>query len=146
MSKSMLIGQDVQIRMSLKSSGRLKSVTAISNFQFQTNLQIITEKFLGEKHNRKDTIFEDVSGSFLVKPEDPEIFTFQQLMVQRAINRTATEDEVVLSWKYTFPNGLTATFTVPTAEFGTIPINAGGRDTHVEMPLTWEAESYQLNV
>jgi hypothetical protein len=144
--KSRLIGQDVQIRISTRQTGRLASVTAVKNFVFNINMTILTEKLLGEKNDRKDVVFDSVSGSFMVQPEDPELFVFQQAQAQRAIDRKQVEDIVVLSWSYLFANQRRATFTVPDPQFGTMTQNAGQRDNYVETPFTWEAESYELTV
>jgi hypothetical protein len=143
--KSRIIGQDCQIRIAT-AAGRLATVTAIESFNFLVNIKILTEQYQGEKGNRKDSKFEDVSGSFLVHPEDPEIFLFQRALADKAIQRRAVEDKVVIIFKYTFPSGKVATFTVPEAEFGPVPINSSKQDAYVQMPFTFEAEGYTISV
>ena len=143
--KSRLLGQDVQIRLTLGGTP-LTTVTAVKNFVFETRQRILTEQYLGETQNRQDSIFDEVGGSFVVHPEDPEILKFQKALADKAIARSANEQQVSISFRVTFPSKKVAKIVIPEVEFDPVPFNVGGRDAYVDMTFTYKAEKYTLTV
>jgi hypothetical protein len=143
--KSRILGRDVQIRIA-RGGAPLTTITAIKNFTFETRNRILTESYLGETQNRQDSIADEVGGSFTVHPEDPEAMEFQKFLYDKAIRRTANEEQVTIVFRVTWPSGKTAKVTIPEAEFDPVPFNVGSRDGYVEMGFTYKAERFDLTV
>jgi hypothetical protein len=141
--KSRLLGRDVQIRVA-RNGAPLTTFTAVKNFTFETRQRILTEQYLGETGSRQDSIFDEVGGSFTIHPEDPEAFRFQKLLADKAIARTASEEQVTIVFRATFPDGDTVRVTIPEVEFDPVPLNFSNRDAYVELSFTYKAEKYSL--
>lgn len=142
--KTRLLGRDVQIRLAINGAP-LVTLTAISNFTFETRQRILTEGYLGETAMRQDAIFDEVGGTFTIKPEGTEILTFQKAIADKAIARQAGDAQITITFRATFPNGQIAKFVIPEAEFDPIPFNVSGRDAYVDMSFTYKAEKYSLS-
>lgn len=143
--KTRLLGRDVQIR--LASGGvPLTTMTAIKDFTFTTNQRILSEGFLGEDGNRQDSIYDDISGSFSIEPEDPEIFLLQRAIYDKARARRQGDVQITLSCRASLPNGKVVKFTFPEMEFDPISVNVGGRDAYVAVSFSFKSEKYILTV
>lgn len=138
-----IFGKEVTIRLT-QAGKLLGTITAIKNFVFQTDHRIISEGYLGETSMRQDEIFDGVSGSFSVNPEDQTPLLLQQLIATRAQRRIAQEEEVNCTFRAAFPNGQTPKITIPDMHFDPIPFNVGARDAYVEMSFSYKASKYIL--
>jgi hypothetical protein len=141
--KSRILGRDNQLRIT-RGGVPLTTITAIKACSFETRQRIITEGYIGETRMRQDSIFDEVGGSFSFHPEDPEAFQFQLLIANKAILRRATEEQITLVFRYTFPSAKTAIIIVPNIEVDPVPINNSGRDAYIDMSFTYKAETYTL--
>jgi len=143
--KSRILGRDVQIRIA-KGGVPQTTITAIKSMTFETRQRILSEGYLGETGLRQDSIFDEVGGTIVLHPEDPEVLTLQKAIADKAIARKAGDDQISITFRVTFPAGKIAKVIIPEAEFDPIPFNIGGRDTYVDVNLTFKAEKYTLSV
>lgn len=143
MNKSRLLGRDVQIRIA-QAGVPLATVTAIKNFTFEVRVRNLKDQLLGETGQRQDEIFDEVGGTFVIQPEDPEVLTFMKFVADRAIARSFSEGQVTINFRCTFPNGSIARVVIPNPAFDPIPFNASGRDAYVETSVTYAAEGFTL--
>lgn len=141
--KTRLLGRDVQIRLAL-GGVPLSTITAVKNFTWNINHRVLTEGFLGETGNRKDGIYDDVSGSFQIHPESPDAFVLAKAIADKTISRSASELQVSITMRCTFPSGKTAKVFIGEVEFAPTTVNVGGRDAYVEMNFSWEAEKFTV--
>lgn len=139
--KSRILGRDVQIRIQ-RNGAPVTTLTAIKNFTFEVRQRILSEGYLGETGLRQDSIFDEVGGSFTLNPEDKEAQDFQKLIADKAIRRSANEEQITIVFRTTYPNGQITRITIPEVEFDPIPFNMGGRDSYVEMSFNYKAEKY----
>jgi len=141
--KSRIFGRDVQIRIA-RGGAPETTLTAIKNFTFETRQRIVSEGYLGETGLRQDSIFDEVGGSFTLHPEDPAAMVFQKAIADKAIRRSATEEQISIVFRSTYPSGQVVKVTIPEVEFDPVPFTVGGRDTYVELGFTYKAEKYSL--
>jgi hypothetical protein len=141
--KTRILGRDVQIRIA-HNGVPFATITAIKNFTFEVRQRILTEQYQGEVANRQDSIFDEVGGSFTIHPEGKEAFQFQKLLADKAIRRTASEEQITMVFRATFPDGSNVRVTIPEAEFDPVPMNSSNRDAYVDMGFTYKAEKYSL--
>ncbi len=65
-------GQDVNLTLTVNGALK-KSVTDIKSLELTSQLSILTEGYLGETSNRRDSIFNGVKGKIEFHLEDPAI-------------------------------------------------------------------------
>lgn len=143
MTKSRLLGRDVQIRIA-QAGVPLATITAIKNFSFEVRVRNLKDGLLGETGQRQDEIFDEVGGSFVIQPEDPEVLTFMKFIADRAITRSFSEGQITINFRCTFPNGSIARVVIPNPAFDSLPFNVSGRDAYVETTVTYSAEAFTL--
>lgn len=143
MVKSRLLGRDVSIRMS-QGGVPLATITAIKSFTFELRVRNLKDGLLGETGQRQDEIFDEVGGSFVIQPEDPEVFTFMKFIADRAISRAFDEGQVTINFRCNFPNRGLARIVIPSPAFDTMPFNASARDAYTELSVSYAAESFTL--
>ena len=145
MSEYRILGKSVQVRLT-QGGSIISEISAIKSFTFESRHRILTEGYLGETAQRQDEIFDEVGGSFAVNPEGTDIFSLQQLIVNRSTVRTANPTQVAATFRVSFPQGTVARITIPDMKFDPIPFTVGGRDAYVEMSFTYKATGYLLTL
>lgn len=136
-----LLGKDIEVRMT--RGGRPQAtITAIKSLTWTVNTRVLTEMYLGESKNRKDTIFDDTSVAIVFHPESAAVLDMIVGIANRAISRDPNADQVTVIFRVSFPNGEARRITIPQVEFDPIPFNAGSRDAYVDITLNGQAESF----
>lgn len=143
MSEYRILGKSVRVLVT-RDGDIVSEITAIRNFTFQTGHRILTENYLGETSARHDEIFDEVTGSFTVNPEGPDILSLQELITNRSTERTADPEQVSATFRITFPTGVIRRISIPNLKFDPIPLNIGGRDAYVEMSFSFKSNGYLL--
>ena len=115
-----------------------RTLVDIREFEIEWQLEKKSEGYLGETTNRKDSIFMGVAGSFSMHLENEGIFDFISKVIDRARDRTAGT-KINIKTTLRFPNGDRPKIIIPDAEFGAIPLNAGGRAEYLGVKLDFEA-------
>lgn len=131
-------GQDVNLTLTVNGALK-KSVTDIKSLELTSQLSILTEGYLGETSNRRDSIFNGVKGKIEFHLEDPAILDVIREIVNAARARVAGV-KVTITSVLNFPSGVTRIVTIPNAFFGDIPINFGSREAYGMSSLDFEAE------
>ncbi len=114
------------------------TITAIKSFEMSYQLEIKSEGYLGEKTDRKDSVFKGIKGKLAVNLESKEIFTVIQKIVDKA-QRRVPGTVINIKAALNFPNGDRVRIIIPAAEFGEIPLNFAGRTEYGETSFDFEA-------
>ena len=135
-------GQEVTIL--IVQDGALQAeLTDIRNFEYESQLEIKSQGYLGEKANRKDDVFNGIKGSMELHLHSQDWWNFKQAIIARA--KRETPDVVFnISGVFAFPNGQTPTVLLPDVKFGTIPTNVPERGDYVNVKLEFEGEDEQV--
>lgn len=139
MPQQRIKGQEVSILV--VTDGVLEAeLTDIRNFEYESQLEIKSMGYLGEKGNRKDDVFNGVKGSFEMHLHAQDWWAFKQKIIDRAQRKTP--DTIFnISGVFAFPNGETPTVTLPDVKFGPIPTNVPERGDYVNVKLEFECET-----
>lgn len=126
--------------------GRVEdTITAFKDFSFQYEFAQNSEGYLGETTERKDEIFNGISGSFTVHQESQDILFFQQAIKERAQRKVAVNGQRInITARLTFPNGETPRVIIPDVKFGATPNNVPGRADYVNTAFTYAAEDARI--
>jgi len=137
MASNRIKGQEVSIEI-VADNQIVSSMTAVRSCEFKYNREILSEGYIGEKTERKDSIFKGVSGSMEVHLDDPNAFNFFIQMNDKSKRRLPG---VTVNVKMTlnFPDGRRVRIIVPDVEFGELPVNFGSRSDYGTTSLDFEA-------
>ncbi len=130
-------GQEVEVLVLLNGEP-VKSITAIQSFSVEHQLEVTAEGYLGETSNRRDDVYNGVSGSIALHLDDPDVFAVVQSIVDRAQRRVAGA-QVNIKAALQFPNGKLKRVLVEDCFFGSIPMEFGSRTDFGTMSLDFES-------
>lgn len=133
-----LKGQEVKITFN-GPEGLEEGLTDVQNFEAEFQEEILTEGYLGETTNRRDDIFNGVSGSAELHVEQAAYFRFVQRVKDRSQRRTPATGVFNILARLSFPNGETVRALFEDVFFGPLPIRVGGRGEYVQVRITWES-------
>lgn len=132
-------GQDVNVQI-IQGGLVLANLINIKSFDFSYELEIKKEGYLGQKTDKRDMVFNGISGKLEITPENQDVLTFMEAVRAKAENRTPG---VQFNIKATlnFPNGQRPVITIPDASFGAIPMSFGSRTDYATVSVPYEASS-----
>lgn len=130
-------GQEVEIIL-LKDGSPLDTITTIKNFEFNFELEILKEGYMGETTDRRDTIYRGVSGKFDLHMESDAVL---RLAVDVVAKARARVPGMTINLKATlnFANGDRPRIIIPDIAFGQFPFSFGGRAEYVQGTVNYEA-------
>lgn len=135
-------GQDVEILFTLDGAPQ-EALLDIQSIEVELQQEILSEGYLGETTNRKDSIFNGVRGRVEAHVESQDFLTFFQAIIDKARRR---EPGTVINLKATlnFPNGQTPRVLFPDVEFGNLPLNFGSRQDYGMISLDFEGSTFNV--
>ena len=141
MSAPRPIGQDNEVSV-LIDNQVVSRTMAIVSFELTYEFEIKMQGMLGERTQRVDEVFKNVSGSIEFQLNEPEVFEIYRVMVDRAQRRALPYPRISGKSKYMFPAlGRGYLIIVPDMKFGSIPIKSGGREEWITSTFTWSCET-----
>lgn len=107
-------------------------------------LDQISEGYLGETTERKDSIFKGVSGKVEFHLESQAMLEVFTKIVDNAKKRTTP---VLINIKATlnFPNGDRPKILISNVEFGSLPLNFSSRSDYATTSLDFTAPDLKIN-
>lgn len=132
-------GQEVEVV--LIADGRPQaSLFAIRSFEMTFQQEIKSEGYLGETTNRRDAIFNGISGRFEAHVDSAQFLTLFRQIVDKARRRTPGV-QINIKATLNFPNGDRPRIVIPNVEIGDLPLNFGSRSDYGSTSITFEGET-----
>lgn len=135
-------GQEVSILI-VRDGALEAELVDIQNFNFEPDVEIKTQGYLGEKSNRTDDIYNGVKGDLELNLHDQDWFTFLQAVQDRA-KRNTPDVKFNITAVLAFPNGQTPSVIIPDVKFGSFPHNVASRGDYVKVKISYAADDYTL--
>lgn len=133
-------GQEVAILIT--QDGALQdTLVDIQNFNLESQFEIKSQGYLGEKTNRKDFIYNGCKFDMELHLHKQDWFNFQQSLKDKA-QRTNPDSQFNITGVFSFPNGDTPTVLIPDASFGSNPTSISSRGDYVKVKLEGEADDF----
>jgi len=136
-----LKGQDVSLLLVVNGTVQ-DTITDIKSFEMTADLEIKDEGYLGEKTNRKDDVFNGISGRMELHYENADVFNLAQSIIERA-KRREPGTQINIKASLVFPGGDTKRVIIPDAYFGNIPMNFGSRTDYGTVGLEFKASDWK---
>jgi len=135
-------GQEVEILLLLNGEP-LATLFDVRSFEVTLQQEILSEGYLGETTNRRDSIFRGVRGRFEAHVESDDFLNFFSQIVDKSRRRVAG---TVVNIKVTlnFPNGDRPRILIPDVEFGDLPLSFGSRSDYGTVSVDFEASEYSV--
>lgn len=135
-------GQECEIIL-IADSKPLDTITTIKNFEFSFLLETLSEGYMGETTERKDSIFKGISGKLELHIENQSILTLAKLVVDKARSREPGA-KINLKSTLNFPNGQRPRIIIPDIELGELPFSFGDRSSYLSVTLNYVAAEAQV--
>ncbi len=133
-------GQEVTVNI-VKDGELQSSLVDVIDFNFEVQMEIKTQGYLGETSNRHDDIFNGVKFDIELHLHNGDWFDFQESIVDRARRKTPdTEFNIVAT--LVFPNGDQRTISIPDVKFNAQPLSTSSRGDFVKVKLEGMADGY----
>lgn len=117
------------------------TITAIRDFSVIAQMEVLSEGYLGETTERKDSIYKGISGKMSVNPDTQDILKLQAALIDKARRRTPGT-KINIKATLNFPNGQRPRVLIQDAEFGEFPFDIGSRKDYAKVDLTFEASEF----
>lgn len=142
MSDARVRGEDLELR--IISDGEVEGlITAITACEFEDQREIKSDGFVGERTNRKSSVYNGVRGNISLQIESSEWFDFMVKSKAKA-KRETPNVQFNLIGTFLFPSGDVKQLSIPDVSFGAIPIRIASRTDWVTATLDWEASDYNV--
>src|SRR5262245_59732910 len=131
-------GQEVVVRLT-QGGVLVASLTAFRSANITWGTRVLTDQYLGETSQRKDTIYDAMKGNLVFVPEGQDFLAFVEFVVAKAKRRVANDAVVNLATRLNFPNGKSPRINVFDLAFGELNLNVPARDQYADFTVPWEA-------
>jgi len=135
-------GQEVEVLLVMNGQ-IVRSITAVKSFDVKYLLEKLSEGYLGEKTERKDSIFKGIDASMEVHFDSKDVFALFTEIVNKAKRRTPGT-AVNVKATLVYPGGGRTRVLIPNVEFGEIPLSFGSRSDYGTISLDMGAEDLQV--
>lgn len=132
-------GQEVTLSWT-SPRGDQDGMEYVLNFEFELDLEILEEEFLGQTAKSFDDIYHGVKGKAELQLASPAFLTFSERVQDRAERRESADGVFTATCAFAFPNGQRVRVQFPNLFFGPIPHRVGGRSEYVTVNLDWACE------
>lgn len=132
-----LKGQEVTVGFT-NPDGDQEGLDNVLSLEAELDIEILTEKYLGQTANQFDDIYNGVSGQVEIHMATTDYLLFQEKIQDRAERRTAASGVFNASATFNFPNGERARLTFEDIFFGALPVRVNSRSDFVSGTIQWK--------
>lgn len=136
-------GQETVISVS-GPQGNVGAIEAVQSAEFEHEIDILSEGYLGETAERKDEIFMGISGKLELHLPRRDYLAFVDQVIGRAQRRLPANLVFNITTTLTFPDGTIARVLYRDVAFGTSPLSIGGRSEYVSSTIAFEGSSVRF--
>lgn len=135
-----LKGQEVKVGFT-NPDGDQPDFCVVNNFEFEIDIEILEEMYLGEVGKRYDDHFNGYSGQIEGHVETKEWFTFSERVEKRAQRRTPAAGQFTCTASFALPDGNRVRITFEDIFFGALPFRAPGQAEYVALTVQWKCST-----
>lgn len=133
-------GQEVRLSFT-DPQGEPEDMNYVLSFEWELDMEILSEDFLGHTAKEYDDIFHGVNGSAELQLPGPGFFRFQERVQARAQRREAANGTFSATSSFSFPNGVRARIAFLDLKFGTLAVRTSGRSEYVTASFPWSTNT-----
>jgi hypothetical protein len=130
-------GQEVTLQM-VTDAVLEDEITEIKDFEATFEMEIMSQGYLGQKTELKDSIFKGVTGKFTAHIHTSKAFDYIE-KIKDKVQRKTPDTVFNLLGVFSFPNGETRSLTIPDVAWGSVPVSTGSRSDYTSFAFTFAA-------
>ncbi len=142
MTAQRIKGQEISLLL-VEDDVPLMEINDVRSFEMAAQLEIIKEGYLGEKTDRRDSIYRGFRGKMDVHFEGRQIIDFSRRIIDKA-KRRVPGARINCKVTLAFPSGSRVRVLLKDLEFGEIPMGFGSRSDYGTISLEFEGEDYTI--
>lgn len=136
-------GQEVQV-IFVENNSPLTNIVDARSVEMEAQLEIMSEGYLGETTNRRDSVYRGFSGRVELHFENRDVIDLVRRLIDKARRRTAGT-RINMQMTMVFPDGGDRVrVLLKNLEFGAIPLGFGSRSEYGTITLPFEGEDYAV--
>ena len=136
-----LKGQEVKLGFT-NPEGNQPDPMVVNNFEFEVEIEILEEMYLGEVGTRYDDHFKGYSGQVEGHFENfADYMRMQQKIEDRAARRTPAAGVFTATASFALPSGGRVRLTFEDIFFGPMPTRSPGQAEYVAATLSWKCST-----
>lgn len=135
-----LKGQEVKLGFT-NPDGDQPDIGVINNFEFEIDIEILEEMYLGEVGKRYDEHFNGFSGQIEGHIDSSEYISFGERVEDRARRRTPAAGKFSLTSSFELPSGGRVRLTFEDIFFGPLPFRAPGQAEYCAFTVQWKCST-----
>lgn len=132
-------GQEVALGFT-SPSGDEDPFGEVKSFEFELDIELLREGYLGKTAEAFDDIYNGVTGNAELHLSAKEYFVFTEKVQDRAERRTAAGGTFTVTGSFAFPDGSRARLTFENIFFGAMPVKVSDRKSYVAVTVNWGCE------
>ena len=136
-------GQEVYVSVLVDGSLQTR-IDSIQSSDFEFELDLNEEGYLGETSDRFDSIYKGVSFTLEGHATNQQFLELTKAIISRAQRREGAPTRVDVAGSFAFPGGDFPTLAITDVQFESIPISIGGRNEYVQFTLTGKGSDFQI--
>ena len=137
MAQQRIRGQEIEVLVVVNGAPKT-NMTSVRSFEVTLNTEVMSEGYLGETTERKDSIYKGVSGKIELHFDNQEVMKVYQAIVDKARRRTPGT-KINIKATLNFPGGQRPRVLISDCEFGPMPLSFGSRSDYGTASLDFEA-------
>lgn len=131
-----------EVTLSLASpTGQVEGMGDVENFEWEMELEVLRQGFLGQPGDQRDEIFRGFKGKADFQLSTADYFRFQQAVQDRAQRRSPAAGKFSVTCSFAFPDGFRVRLTFEDVKFGSLPGRVPQRDAYMSVSINWECET-----
>lgn len=119
-------------------------IDTIQSADFEFEMDLLEEDYLGETSTRYDSIFKGVAITVEGHATNQQFLDLTRAVVQRAQRRAGAPVRIDIAGSFAFDNGDFPTIAVQDIYFESVPIQTGARDEYVSFTFTAKGSDFQV--
>lgn len=135
-------GQEVEL-IFVEDNTPLTGVADVRSFEMEAQLEILSEGYLGETTDRKDSVYKGFSGRTELHFENRDVIDLARRLIDKARRRTGGT-RINMKVTLVFPEGERVRVLLKNLEFGAIPLGFGSRADYGTITLAFEGEDFNV--
>jgi len=140
MATQRIKGQECKLAF-VTPDGPAEGIDAIKSFEANLDMEILSERYIGEDVDRFDDVVRGFSGKAEIHLASKEYFRFQQKVQDRAQRRTPAAGVFNVTSTFNFPNGERARITFQGLSFEGLPMSVPDGAQYVSATISWKCST-----
>lgn len=140
MATQRIKGQNVSIAVTGPNGEESVFEEAARSVQMTVQMEVLAEGYIGESSNRRDDIFNGITGQVEVHMQTAAFFRFMNRAKARAQRRTPAAERFDFVGVFAYDNGERVRAVIEDVFFGEMPVNIPSRGEYVTVTLNFEAQ------